>query len=97
MRDDRARRRLVDLATGVLTVQLGAAPAEAADHLLKLAESTGVDAADLAADIVNAAVGTVVLDTLEDGPAGLPGPAGPPQHRVRPGRRERRRGPRHAA
>ncbi|MFF0425359.1 PP2C family protein-serine/threonine phosphatase [Streptomyces sp. NPDC004520] len=63
MRDDRARRRLLDLATGVLTVQLGAAPAEAAEHLLKLADSTGLDAADLAADIVNAAVGAVAVDT----------------------------------
>ncbi|MFF0474918.1 GAF domain-containing SpoIIE family protein phosphatase [Streptomyces sp. NPDC004284] len=68
MRDDRARRRLVDLATGVLTVQLGAAPAEAADHLLRLAESTGLDTADVAADIVNGAVGAVVVDSAVDTP-----------------------------
>lgn len=65
MQGDRARRRLLDLATGVLTVQLSATPAEAADHLLRLAVSTGLGAADLAADIVNAAVGAVVVKVPE--------------------------------
>ncbi|MFD9303996.1 SpoIIE family protein phosphatase [Streptomyces sp. NPDC060048] len=68
LRGDRARRRLFDLATGVLTVQLSASPTEAADHLVRLAVSTGLGAADLAADIVNAAVGAVVVDVPE-GPA----------------------------
>ncbi|WP_424212901.1 SpoIIE family protein phosphatase [Streptomyces sp. BI20] len=54
---DRARRRLLDLATGVLVDQLGLDPGEAGDHLRDLAVSTGLGAADLAADIVNAAAG----------------------------------------
>ncbi|MBT2448650.1 SpoIIE family protein phosphatase [Streptomyces sp. ISL-43] len=65
MQHDRARRRLLDLATGVLTVQLATTPAEAADHLLRLAVSTGLGAVDLAADIVNAAVGAVVVAAPE--------------------------------
>ncbi|MFG3000253.1 ANTAR domain-containing protein [Streptomyces sp. NPDC048340] len=65
---DRARRRILDLATGVLAEQMGTSPDEAADHLVRLAVSTGLGAADLAADIVNAAAGTVVVDT----PGGQP-------------------------
>ncbi|RPF44433.1 ANTAR domain-containing protein [Streptomyces sp. Ag109_G2-6] len=54
---DRARRSLLDLACGVLMAQLSVPPAEANDHLLRLAVSTGLSATDLAADIVNAAIG----------------------------------------
>ncbi|MFD0374437.1 SpoIIE family protein phosphatase [Streptomyces sp. NPDC127112] len=54
---DRARRSLLDLACGVLMAQLSLSPAEATDHLLRLAVSTGLSATDLAADIVNAAGG----------------------------------------
>ncbi|MFC8510836.1 SpoIIE family protein phosphatase [Streptomyces sp. NPDC057411] len=49
-----ARRRLVDLATGVLAAQLGLSTAEAAEHLATLAEATGLPAGDFAADVVNA-------------------------------------------
>ncbi|WP_030207758.1 SpoIIE family protein phosphatase [Streptomyces sp. NRRL S-87] len=66
---DRARRRLLHLATGVLVSQLGLPPAEAGDHLLRLAVSTGLSATDLAADIVNAAAGVAA------GPGGVGGPA----------------------
>ncbi|MEU2391795.1 SpoIIE family protein phosphatase [Streptomyces sp. NPDC007369] len=59
LRADRARRRLLDLASGVLAAQLGLSPAEAGDHLLRLASSTGLSAVDLAADIVNAVSGTL--------------------------------------
>ncbi|MFJ7155323.1 SpoIIE family protein phosphatase [Streptomyces sp. NPDC101118] len=57
MRSDRARRRLVDLATGVLVSQLRIPPAEAGDHLTRLAASTGLGVPDMAADIVNGAAG----------------------------------------
>ncbi|MET3982168.1 SpoIIE family protein phosphatase [Streptomyces sp. PvR034] len=60
--DDRARRRLLDLATGVLVDQLRVTPAEAADHLLELAVSTGLSAGDLAADILNAAAKSLVVE-----------------------------------
>ncbi|MER5731045.1 SpoIIE family protein phosphatase [Streptomyces sp. NPDC002138] len=60
LHDDRARRRLLDLATGVLVDQLRVTPAEAADHLLELAVSTGLSAGDLAADILNAAAKSMV-------------------------------------
>ncbi|GGT20938.1 MULTISPECIES: SpoIIE family protein phosphatase [Streptomyces] len=62
---ERARRRLIDLASGVLAGQLALSPVEATDHLLRLAGSMGLSAVDLAADIVNAAAGTHV----SDGPA----------------------------
>ncbi|MFE4632880.1 SpoIIE family protein phosphatase [Streptomyces sp. NPDC056773] len=65
---DRARRRILDLATGVLTDQMGTSPDEAADHLVRLAVSTGLGAADLAADIVNAAAGALVVDAPEGRP-----------------------------
>ncbi|MFE3286484.1 hypothetical protein ACFXJJ_25725, partial [Streptomyces sp. NPDC059233] len=41
---DRARRRLLDLATGALSAQLSIPPDEAADHLVHLAVSTGLGA-----------------------------------------------------
>ncbi|MEV8535773.1 SpoIIE family protein phosphatase [Streptomyces sp. NPDC051211] len=62
LHSDRARRKLLDLATGVLVDQLGVTPAVAADHLLDLAVSTGLGAADLAADIVNAAAGELIAE-----------------------------------
>ncbi|MFF5449111.1 SpoIIE family protein phosphatase [Streptomyces sp. NPDC012888] len=64
---DRARRTLLDLAAGVLVDQLGLEPAEAADHLRGLAVSTGLGAADLAADIVNAAVGGPAVEAPAEG------------------------------
>ncbi|MDJ0382459.1 SpoIIE family protein phosphatase [Streptomyces sp. G-G2] len=66
LHDDRARRRLLDLATGVLVDQLRVTPAEAADHLLELAVSTGLSAGDLAADILNAAAGDLVAEVPAD-------------------------------
>jgi serine phosphatase RsbU (regulator of sigma subunit)/PAS domain-containing protein len=53
LRERAARRRLIDLATGMLAVQLGQSTAGAADHLEDLARATGVAPEDLAADIVN--------------------------------------------
>ncbi|MFF4370796.1 SpoIIE family protein phosphatase [Streptomyces sp. NPDC001594] len=69
---DRARRSLLDLACGVLMAQLALSPAEASDHLLRLAVSTGLSATDLAADIVNAAAGSDVERAA--GPAADPLP-----------------------
>ncbi|WP_329376529.1 ANTAR domain-containing protein [Streptomyces sp. NBC_01351] len=66
---DRGRRRLLDLATGVLSAQLAIPPDEAADHLVRPAVSTGLGAVDTAADIVNAAAGSVVVEA-PDGQAG---------------------------
>ncbi|WP_330331370.1 SpoIIE family protein phosphatase [Streptomyces sp. NBC_00536] len=66
LHDDRARRRLLDLATGVLVDQLRVTPAEAADHLLELAVSTGLSAGDLAADILNAAAKSLVAEAPAD-------------------------------
>ncbi|MBW5482219.1 PP2C family protein-serine/threonine phosphatase [Streptomyces bambusae] len=63
LRGGRARRRLLDLATGVLVEQLRLSPTAAGDHLLELAVSTGLSAEDLAADVVNAAVGAVVAES----------------------------------
>ncbi|MEV4194725.1 ANTAR domain-containing protein, partial [Streptomyces toxytricini] len=68
---ERGRRRLIDLASGVLAGQLALSPVEATDHLLRLAGSMGLSAVDLAADIVNAAAGTHV----SDGPAEAAGRA----------------------
>ncbi|WP_455354916.1 SpoIIE family protein phosphatase [Streptomyces sp. SYSU K217416] len=59
---ERARRHLLDLAAGVLVAQLSVTPFDAADHLGRLAESTGLSVEDLAADIVNGAAGTVVAE-----------------------------------
>ncbi|MEW1637076.1 SpoIIE family protein phosphatase [Streptomyces sp. NPDC093801] len=71
---DRARRSLVDLACGVLMGRLSLSPAEAADHLLRLAVSTGLSAADLAADIVNAAAGPDAGRGAGPDPGALPAP-----------------------
>ncbi|MGW7331160.1 SpoIIE family protein phosphatase, partial [Streptomyces sp. NPDC054840] len=57
-RAERVDRHLLDLATGILVAQLSSPPAAAADHLSRLAASTGVSAPDVAADIVNAAAGS---------------------------------------
>ncbi|MEV7544256.1 SpoIIE family protein phosphatase [Streptomyces sp. NPDC089915] len=76
---DRARRSLLDLACGVLMAQLSLSPAEAADHLLRLAVSTGLSAADLAADVVNAAAGPDVA--REPVPGQAPGAAPTPETR----------------
>ncbi|RSS72834.1 SpoIIE family protein phosphatase [Streptomyces sp. WAC06614] len=62
LREDRVRRRLLDLASGVLVQQLGLTPADAADHLVELALSTGLSAEDLAADVINSAAGTPVVE-----------------------------------
>lgn len=62
---DRARRRLLDLATGVLSAQLSMPPDEAADHLVRLAVTTGLGAMDTAADIVNAAAGNHAVEVPE--------------------------------
>ncbi|MEV4916292.1 SpoIIE family protein phosphatase [Streptomyces tirandamycinicus] len=58
LRRGAARRHLLDLAGGVLVAQHSLTPGEAADHLARLAETTGVSTEDLAADIVNGATGT---------------------------------------
>ncbi|MCB5181264.1 ANTAR domain-containing protein, partial [Streptomyces antimicrobicus] len=63
LREDRIRRRLLDLASGVLVQQLGVSPADAADHVVDLALSTGLSAEDLAADVINAAAGAPVAET----------------------------------
>ncbi|MFI1393556.1 SpoIIE family protein phosphatase [Streptomyces sp. NPDC020681] len=70
LRAELVRRRLLDLATGVLVTRLEASPAEAAEHLERLAEETGVSAEDLAADIVNGVAGTIAVT-----PTGAPHPA----------------------
>ncbi|MCX4825492.1 ANTAR domain-containing protein [Streptomyces sp. NBC_01142] len=67
VRADRASGHLLDLAAGILVAQLSVTPSDAADHLLRLAASTGLSPEDLAADIVNAASGTVVAAPAEDG------------------------------
>ncbi|GAA3389445.1 PP2C family protein-serine/threonine phosphatase [Streptomyces roseoviridis] len=54
LRAELVRRHLLDLATGVLAVQLGISTADAAEHLTALAGATGLAAEDLSADIVNA-------------------------------------------
>lgn len=63
---DRASRHLLDLAAGILVAQLSVTPSEAADHLLRLATSTGLNPEDIAADIVNAASGAVVAAATDD-------------------------------
>ncbi|MEU5806498.1 SpoIIE family protein phosphatase [Streptomyces sp. NPDC047718] len=84
LRADRARRRLLDLASGVLAAQLGLSPGEAGDHLLRLAGSSGLSAVDLAADIVNAVSGTPPAGSgpeaaaMEAAQAAAAGAAGPP-------------------
>ncbi|MEV6396239.1 SpoIIE family protein phosphatase [Streptomyces sp. NPDC051907] len=66
LRGDLARRHLMDLAAGVLVAQLATAPPDAADHLARLAASTGLAEEDLAADIVNAASGAVVAHAPDE-------------------------------
>ncbi|MEW2081829.1 SpoIIE family protein phosphatase [Streptomyces sp. NPDC005283] len=61
LRERLTRRHLIDLATGVLVTQLEASPAEAAEHLVRLAGATGLSTEDLAADIVNSAAGTIAV------------------------------------
>ncbi|MFF3455086.1 SpoIIE family protein phosphatase [Streptomyces sp. NPDC002730] len=61
LRERLTRRHLIDLATGILVTQLEASPAEAAEHLVLLAEATGLSTEDLAADIVNSAAGTIAI------------------------------------
>ncbi|MFI1714729.1 PP2C family protein-serine/threonine phosphatase [Streptomyces litmocidini] len=72
LRDQLARRHLLDLAAGALTAQLRLPPCEAAEHLSALAQATGLSTEDLAADIVNAAAGdgsAVTVPPESDGPA----------------------------
>ncbi|MFJ7956858.1 SpoIIE family protein phosphatase [Streptomyces sp. NPDC096319] len=64
LRDRFARRRLLDLASGVLTAQLRVPPAEAAAYLDALAQATGLSVEDLAADVVNAVIGDAVAPAV---------------------------------
>ncbi|MEU4269047.1 SpoIIE family protein phosphatase [Streptomyces sp. NPDC026092] len=57
LRAELTRRHLIDLATGVLAAQLGASPADAAEHLAALSHATGLGVEDLAADVVNGVAG----------------------------------------
>ncbi|MEU6947718.1 SpoIIE family protein phosphatase [Streptomyces sp. NPDC046316] len=57
LRAELTRRHLIDLATGVLAAQLGASPADAAEHLTALSHATGLGVEDLSADIVNGVAG----------------------------------------
>ncbi|MEU9859972.1 SpoIIE family protein phosphatase [Streptomyces sp. NPDC047971] len=102
LRAELTRRRLVDLATGVLAAQLGAAPADAAEHLDSLSHATGLGIEDLAADIVNAVGGTTAerLPHAGQGPAenraepsvtASEGPAAPPVVFSTPDERRARR------
>ncbi|MFB6838690.1 ANTAR domain-containing protein [Streptomyces sp. NPDC056361] len=70
LRARHARRRLLDLATGVLAAQMRLPPAEASEYPESLAGATGLSVEDIAADIVNAVAG-------DGGPfdTGLPRPA----------------------
>lgn len=84
LRAERADRHLLDLATGILVAQLSTPPSAAADHLSRLAASTGVDAPDVAADIVNAAAGSTEAAPVRPPPrttrqrrAGYDGPTPP--------------------
>lgn len=63
-------------------IQLGTSPAEATEHLLRLADATGVSTEDLAADIVNSAAGSVAV---------TPAPASPGDGDVRAEARRMRR------
>lgn len=57
LRGERARAHLMDLATGVLAVQLGVSTGDAAEHLTALAGATGLAVEDLAADVLNSVAG----------------------------------------
>ncbi|RSS78475.1 SpoIIE family protein phosphatase [Streptomyces sp. WAC06614] len=59
---DRARRRLIDLATGILVDQLALSPPAAGDHLVRLAASTGLSTVDFAADVVDGASGATAAE-----------------------------------
>ncbi|WP_265868610.1 SpoIIE family protein phosphatase [Streptomyces sp. SKN60] len=80
LRGERARAHLLDLATGVLAVQLGVSTGDAAEHLTALAGATGMTVEDLAADVVNSVAGPRAAEGL-----GVPPPASP-----LPARRSRR-------
>ncbi|WP_370415582.1 SpoIIE family protein phosphatase [Streptomyces fradiae] len=80
LRGERARAHLLDLATGVLAVQLGVSTGDAAEHLTALAGATGMTVEDLAADVVNSVAGPRAAEGL-----GAPPPASP-----LPARRSRR-------
>ncbi|MEW2414821.1 SpoIIE family protein phosphatase [Streptomyces sp. NPDC046866] len=73
----RADHRLRDLATGVLVAELGVSPAEAAEHLGRLAADTRVSVFDVAADIVNASAGAPA------DPAARPSPPSAAARRLR--------------
>lgn len=60
-RDDLPRQHLTDVATGVLAAQLGLPPAEAGEHLDRLAAAAGTSPEDLAADIVNSVAGYIAV------------------------------------
>ncbi|MEU6865603.1 SpoIIE family protein phosphatase [Streptomyces sp. NPDC046876] len=77
LRAARADLRLRDLATGILVAQLGVSPAEAADHLGRLASGTGMSVSDVAADIVNATAGASAA------PSAPPAPPTPAARRLR--------------
>ncbi|WP_030690458.1 SpoIIE family protein phosphatase [Streptomyces globisporus] len=90
LRDQLARRHLLDLAAGVLAAQLRLPPSEATEYLSALARATGLSEEDLAADIVNAAAGDgghAVAVPPESGGAESEGAAG---RRPAEGRRARR-------
>ncbi|MFF9912649.1 SpoIIE family protein phosphatase [Streptomyces sp. NPDC013457] len=57
LRAELTRRHLIDLATGVLAAQMGASPADAAEHLAALSRATGLGVEDLSADILNGVAG----------------------------------------
>ncbi|MFE5486279.1 SpoIIE family protein phosphatase [Streptomyces sp. NPDC056527] len=78
LRAELTRRHLVDLATGVLAAQLGASPADAADHLDSLSHATGLGIEDLAADIVNGVGGTAAERLIRTGSAAAGAQAAPP-------------------
>lgn len=84
LRSDLARRHLHDLAAGVLVAQLSLTPADAVDHLARLAQTMGVSPEDLSADIVNAASGTAVGPekgaTSRTGAAAVGSTAEAPEH-----------------
>ncbi|MGC0314852.1 SpoIIE family protein phosphatase [Kitasatospora acidiphila] len=57
LREELARRHLLDLAAGVLVERYALEPADAAERLLALADDTGQRPEDLAADLLNQAIG----------------------------------------
>ncbi|MFI1016802.1 SpoIIE family protein phosphatase [Streptomyces sp. NPDC020965] len=68
LRAELIRRRLLDLATGVLATRLTTSPADAGEHLTRLARETGVGVEDLAADIVNGVAGTISVTAAPPAP-----------------------------